>query len=75
MEKIEIIASLNVNKNCIRADGDGASTITFDADATQLAQVLSALPTFHNKSIKLTLEAMSEDCLNAGSRTSAKAIR
>ncbi len=75
MEKIEIIASLNVNKKCIGADGDGASTITFDADATQLAQVLLALPTFHNKPIKLTLEALSKDYQNAGQESSAQTIR
>ncbi len=75
MEKIEIIASLNVNKKCIGVDGDGAATINFDVDATQLAQVLLALPTFHNKAIKLTLEPLTEGLLNAGSKELAQTYR
>ena len=53
---VEIIASLDENKNCISVCGDGAAWIKFDTDATQLAKVLTALAEFKGKRIKLTLQ-------------------
>jgi len=58
MKDIKFQGSLNQNKKCISIDGDGAASITFEADATQLAKVLTALADMKGKLIEISLKPL-----------------
>lgn len=58
---VKIKATLDKNKKCIFLDGDGAATVKFDTDATQLAPLLTAFAKFKGKCLELTIKGLSED--------------
>jgi len=62
MPKKEIYfeASYDPNKKIINIDGDGAATITFTTDATQLASVLLSLAKLKGCRIGITLKKVYE---------------
>lgn len=58
MDKTEatLHVTLNENKQCIKVYGDGSSTITFEADASQLANVLRCLAGFQGEVLIMELK-------------------
>lgn len=72
---VKILASFNLNKKCIFIDGEGAATIKFDTDATQLANVLRAFAEMKNSLIELTLKRLPKSTQNGKTIRTAKTYR
>ena len=74
-EEITFKSSLNPNKNCIRIDGDGASTLTLTQDAQQLAKVLSLFRFGKNSLFEVRIRQLEEDLKDAGPAKGSEVIR
>ncbi len=60
-KEIKLKASLDPFKKCIFIDGEGAASVKFDTDATQLAPLLTAFAEFKGKCLELTIKGLDED--------------
>ncbi len=65
---IKIKASLDPNKQCLKIFGDGAASITFNTDATQLANAIRTVALFKGKCIELNMRGLPQDNQNAGQK-------
>lgn len=74
-KEIKIQASLDPHHKCISVDGDGAASIKFVVDATQLAPVLTSLAEFKGKLIELTLKPSKQPLQEPDSETKKPSVK
>lgn len=65
-------AHFDPNKTAIRIDGEGQSTITFTADSTQLAKVLTSFSLQKNSLLEVRIKRLSGGYENGAERGAAR---
>ncbi|MFA6142495.1 MAG: hypothetical protein WC738_04280 [Candidatus Omnitrophota bacterium] len=74
MKSDEVIfqAHFDPNKTAIRIDGEGQSTITFTADSTQLAKVLTSFSLQKNSLLEVRVKRLPGDLQNGPTKGRAR---
>lgn len=65
-------AHFDPNKTAIRIDGEGQSTITFTADSTQLAKVLTSFAIQKNTLLEVRVKRLPGGSVNDAKRGAAR---
>ena len=75
-ETIKFKGSLDPNKKCLLADGQGASTLKIETDRTQFPNILKVFALAQKYSLlEFSVKGLKESLKNAGSKKYAKTYR